>query len=82
MKNALPGIGWLISVAVSISMSIPFWFCWTVCGLGKLYFFFLPERYQAIPFWHCVGLGVIVSILLAIVPKIVSVNQKSEVKVK
>lgn len=79
MLNRLPIIGWLVQLVVSISISLPFWWCWTVCGLGKLYFAFLPELYQAIPFWDCVGLSIVIAILKSVfVPKLASVSQSNE----
>jgi len=78
MLNAIPFIGWFISLAISISLAIPFWFCWTVCHLGQKYFYFLPVVYQTIGFWSCVGLFTIISILkLVLVPHIASIQNNS-----
>ena len=63
MLNSIPVIGWFFSLMVAVGVSVPFWICWTVCGLGKYYFYFVPERYQVIPFWDCVGLFIIIGIL-------------------
>lgn len=77
MLNAIPIVGWLLDFVFCASLSLPFWFCWTCCGLGQLYFGFLPERYQSIPFWHCVGLFIIIGILRPMLtPKIVEVTQE------
>lgn len=77
--NGLPVIGWLISFIVNVSLAVPFWICWTTCGLGAWYFDFLPPKYQSIPFWHCVGLFMIASILkVVLVPRIASVSSSSE----
>ena len=65
MINALPIVGWLISAILAVSISVPFWICWTVCGLGEKYFYWLPSVYHSIPFWHCVGLATILVILKA-----------------
>jgi len=81
MLNAIPFIGWFLSLIFSISLAIPFWFCWTVCGLGTKYFYFIPKIYQTIPFWHCVGLFIIIGILKAmLIPRLAnfSNNQKVE----
>ena len=81
MLNAVPFIGWLLSLLFSISLAIPFWFCWTACGLGQKYFYWLPPVYQHIGFWSCVGLFMIISILKAIlVPRLVNVNNGTEKK--
>ncbi len=56
MINAVPLLGWLLSFIGNASLAVPFWICWTVCDIGKTYFNFLPEQWQSIPFWNCVGL--------------------------
>ena len=79
MINKLPIIGWILSFAASVSLSIPFWICWTACDLGRLYFDFLPEKYQAIPFWHCVGLFIVIGIIKGtFVPSLASVSQTNK----
>jgi hypothetical protein len=80
MINAIPFIGWIISAVVSISMAIPFYFFWSSYGIGSRYFDFLPAKYQLIPFWDCVGLFVVMSILKSVLPKLVSVSNNSESK--
>jgi len=79
--NLIPVIGWIISFLLSASISVPFWFCWTVCGLGQKYFYWLPETYHAIPFWNCVGLFILASILkLVFVPRFASVSNTATAK--
>jgi hypothetical protein len=79
MFNAVPIFGWLISLSLNISLAVPFWFLWTYCDLSSIYFSFLPVRYHDIPFWHCVGLFIIISILKAVfVPTLVSVNNSGK----
>lgn len=87
MINKLPFIGWFLSFVANVSMSVPFWICWTVCGIGAKYFYFVPEVYRAIPFWNCVGLFIVLSILRGLVPNIASVshtntNKNEAAKVK
>lgn len=78
MLNAIPVLGWLISAGISVSLSIPFWICWTVCGLGAKYFYWLPETYRVIPFWHAVGLFIVISILKsALTPNFCSFTQNA-----
>jgi len=80
--NAIPFVGWILSAVFSISLSIPFWFCWTVCGIGSRYFQFIPTHYQVISFWNCVGLFIVISILKsALTPKLVDVTQTVKDKV-
>jgi hypothetical protein len=79
--NALPIVGWLLSFIGNVSLAVPFWICWTVCGIGGLYFDFLPEQWRSIPFWNCVGLFLSVSIIKTVfVPKIASVSQSADSK--
>lgn len=54
MLNAIPILGWLITALFSASLAVPFYFLWN--GLAPTYFYFLPRVYLDIPFWHCVGL--------------------------
>jgi len=79
--NSIPILGWMLSFIGNVSLAIPFWLCWTVCGLGSYYFDFLPSKYQSIPFWECVGLFFIASILkVVLIPKLVSVSNSCEHK--
>lgn len=66
MVNTIPVLGWILSFLASVSLAVPFWICWTHCGLGRLYFGWLPPHWHELPFWHAVGLAVIASILKAI----------------
>ena len=78
MVNAIPIIGWLISMAVNASLAVPFWICWTSYGIGQKYFTFLPSQWQSIPFWDCLGLFISVSVIKCVfVPKLAEVNQKN-----
>lgn len=75
MINAIPFIGWLMSFVFSVSLSVPFWICWTKCGIGHKYFYWLPEIYQSINFWPCVGLFIVISILKStLVPRLVNIE--------
>jgi hypothetical protein len=68
MLNMIPVFGWLLSFILYTSMAIPFWILWTSCGLGGEYFYWLPERFHALPFWHTVGLFMLLSMLKAFSP--------------
>jgi hypothetical protein len=73
MWNAIPFIGWMISVGVAISMAIPFWLFWTVNHIGAKYFYFMPTVYQAPGFWDTVMLFVVASIIKSIfIPSLAS----------
>lgn len=79
MINAIPLLGWLVSAFINISLAIPFWLCWTVAGIGERYFYWAPEPYRVIPFWHCVGLFIVISILkYALTPQFASVEQTNK----
>jgi hypothetical protein len=78
MINAIPFLGWFLSFIFSVSLAIPFWICWTACGLGAKYFYFVPPVYQAIPFWNCVGLFIVASILKGLFPTLVSVSNDNK----
>ena len=76
MINMLPVVGWLLSFFGNVSLAIPFWICWTVCGIGEIYFDFLPAQWRSIPFWNCVGLFMSVSVIKTVfVPRLCSVSQ-------
>jgi hypothetical protein len=75
MINAIPGLGWVLSLFFNASMAVPFWFVWTYYGVGAKYFYFLPAVYLTPGFWACVGVFIVMSILkLVFVPKLVTVN--------
>lgn len=81
MLNQIPILGWLLDFGLKVSLAIPFWLIWTVGGIGNMYFDFLPAKYQSIPFWHCVGLFIVIPIIYGIaVPKLVSINHEVEMK--
>ena len=73
--NAIPFFGWAVSAFVAISVSVPFWLCWTWVGIGEKYFYFLPEMYHNPPFMDCVAFFIVATILQRLVPKFVSVSQ-------
>lgn len=79
MINAIPIIGWCLDFIFKVSLALPFWIIWTVAGFGRRYFYFLPEVYQSLPFWHCVGLFMVIPIVYCIaIPKFASVEQNNK----
>ena len=78
MINKLPVIGWLLSIIANISLSVPFYICWSACGIGERYFYFLPPVFQYISFWHCVGLFLVFSVLRPMLPTVVSISQTND----
>ena len=78
MINAIPILGWVLSAIFAVGLAVPFWFFWTFCRLGEQYFYFVPDLYQSVPFWDCVGLFIVVSILKStFTPNFASVSQTS-----
>jgi hypothetical protein len=79
MINFIPVVGWGISLFFSISLAVPFWFVWTVCGIGATYFYFLPPVWQTPGFWSCVGISMVISIIKVVfVPRLISVTTKTK----
>jgi hypothetical protein len=83
MLNAIPFVGWFLSLFFAISLAVPFWFVWTVCGIGRAYAYWLPEVYLSPGFWDCVGIFIAMSIIkLVFVPKFAAASSSSEVEEK
>jgi hypothetical protein len=61
--NKIPIIGWFFTIAATISLSIPFWFGWSVYGIGEIYFYYLPIVFQDPPFWGCFWFFMVIAIL-------------------
>lgn len=60
----LPVVGWLIGFVLAFGMAVPFYYCWN--ALAPIYFAaWVPPIFLQLPFWHIVGLFVIISILKA-----------------
>ncbi|HEY4506768.1 MAG TPA: hypothetical protein VJH71_01205 [Candidatus Paceibacterota bacterium] len=79
MLNVIPVVGWILDIFFKASLAVPFWFIWTVCGFGKRYFYFVPPVYQDLPFFHCLGLFIVIPIIyIIVVPKIISVSQNND----
>ena len=76
MINKLPLIGWMLSIIANVSLSVPFWFFWTVCGIGAKFFYWLPTVYLHIGFWESVGVFICAGIVKEVVtPKFANVTQ-------
>lgn len=80
MWNIFPLVGWVISFIISFSLAIPFFFIWN--ALAPIYFYFLPAVYLSIPFWHVVGLFMILPILKYMLIPTFSTSSSSSVKAK
>lgn len=76
IANTIRQSAWAMVFCVNALLACAFWLCWTVFGIGAIYFNFLPPVWQSIPFWNCVGLFFSVSIIKSVfVPKLASVEQ-------
>lgn len=49
------------TLILAVFLSIPFYYIWN--ELAPIYFYWLPDIYKQLPFWHCMGLLVLISIL-------------------
>ncbi len=74
MINKIPVLGWILSFLASVSLSIPFYFIWN--ALAPVYLYQLPDVYLHIPFWHCVGLFIVIPIVkTTFTPSFVAISQ-------
>jgi hypothetical protein len=64
MLNAIPVVGWILSLLFSTSLAIPFFFLWN--HLAPRYFTFMPEAYLNIPFADCIWIFMTAFILKAV----------------
>jgi len=76
--NAIPIVGWIVDFLIKCSVSVPFWFFWTVLDIGKEYFDFLPQKYQAIGFWDTVCLFVVIGFMGMIIKMVSPFSIKVE----
>ena len=69
---AIIGVVGLI-MALPFIFAAPLWYLWNT--LGPVYFSFVPDTYQDLPFWHVFGLIWLISMLKYIfTPKFSSVT--------
>lgn len=79
MLNAIPIIGWILSLLFSASLALPFWIIWTVNGVGAKYAYWLPNVYQTPGFWECVGIFMVASIIKTVfIPSLASVSNDNK----
>lgn len=57
----IPIIGPIFGFILMCFFAIPFYFLWN--ALAPVYFYWLPQVYHTLPFWHCVGLLMLVFML-------------------
>ncbi len=81
--NNIPFAGWFLDFFFKVSLALPFWLIWSVLGIGKKFFYFLPQVYLDTGFWETVGVFVVVPIVYSIfIPKFVSVSNSQKVNLK
>ena len=61
MIYSIPIIGWAIGFFLHVSLAVPFYYLWA--AMAPKYFYFVPKVYMALPFWDCVWLFMLLSIL-------------------
>ena len=71
----IPIIGYFLSFILAFCISVPFYFLWN--WLAPTYFYFVPPVYQNIPFWSCVGLWMLLSILKCIFKPSININNSN-----
>jgi hypothetical protein len=52
--NMIPIVGWLIAATICFFVAIPVSLLWN--WLAPTYFYWLPNVYLDLPFWHVFGL--------------------------
>lgn len=74
MINKIPFLGWILSFIAPASLSVPFYFIWS--SLAPIYFAdIVPVKFLNIPFWHCVGLFIVIPIVRDLfTPRFVNVS--------
>jgi len=84
LEYVLAFIKVFFQVGFAIVTAIPFTIAWN--GLAPRYLGFLPTIYQHIPYWHVVGLLIIIWVvgeqIQKLTPKIVKIEQRSETEIK
>ncbi len=61
MISFVPIIGWLVAFVIYFLLAIPFYFLWN--AMAPTYLYFLPPVYHQLPFWDCVLLLWLLSII-------------------
>lgn len=63
----------LFGMSIALLATVPFFFLWN--WAAPIYFTFLPAQWQSLPFWHCVGLVILVSSIKTIALPSVSASK-------
>lgn len=61
MWAQVPIIGWLISFILNLFLTIPTYYLWNY--IAPKYLYFIPEKYQVLPFWDILWIIMLISIV-------------------
>ncbi|MXW54747.1 MAG: hypothetical protein F4X44_05340 [Gammaproteobacteria bacterium] len=78
--NRIPVLGWIGSIVLNLSLSIPFWFIWSVCGVGRHFFTnLLPEPFLRPSLWVILGLFICIEIIRSLLfPMTLNLRKENE----
>jgi hypothetical protein len=54
----------MAGIVFSAILSIPFYYLWN--ALAPTYLYQIPTLYQHFPFWHCMGIFVVIGVVKAL----------------
>lgn len=74
--NMIPIVGWLIAAVICFFVAIPVSLLWN--WLAPTYFYWLPQVYLSLPFWHVFGLLWLLSSLRGLLLPSVSANASTK----
>ena len=72
----IPIIGLLIAAIICFFVAIPVWVLWN--WLAPTYFYWLPQVYLSLPFWHVFGLLCLISSVRGLLLKSMNVSATSQ----
>lgn len=79
--NSIPVLGWFLAAVLCFFGAIPVYFLWNT--LAPIYFYWLPQVYLDLPFWHVVGLLWLIATLKGLLlPRLHASVEVNSAKVK
>lgn len=76
---AIPIVGWMISIILSVCIAIPYYILWHWFNVKK-FFMFLPDVYVNMGFWDMVGLFIVIGFIKSICLPTISVSNTTSDK--
>ncbi len=76
--NAIPIVGWFIAAVICVFVAIPVWLLWN--WLAPTYFYWLPDVYLKLPYWHVFGLLWLISSLRSLLLPSISSSSSADQK--